>query len=151
MKGRKPKPKAMKILAGTFREDRANPHEPVAPAAVPDCPLHLSDDARQEWFRVCGVLAKMGILSEHYRTPLAMYCAAYARWANAEKEVREGGEIVKSPNGYPIQNPYLAVANKAMEQMIKLAPEFGMSPSSLSRVHSQPEQKQGVASRKRTA
>ena len=42
--------------------------------------------------------------------------------------------MVKSPNGFPIQSPYLAVANKAMEQMRAMLTEFGMSPSSRTRV-----------------
>ena len=36
--------------------------------------------------------------------------------------------MVKSPNGFPMQSPYLAVANKSMEQMRGLLTEFGMSP-----------------------
>lgn len=43
------------------------------------------------------------------------------------------GTVVKSPSGYPIQSPYLAIANKAHEQMTKLLAEFGMTPSSRSR------------------
>jgi len=38
--------------------------------------------------------------------------------------------VIKSPSGFPIQSPYLAIANKAMDQMTKLLTEFGMSPSS---------------------
>jgi P27 family predicted phage terminase small subunit len=42
--------------------------------------------------------------------------------------------MVKSPNGFPMQSPYLAVANKAMEQMRGLLTEFGMSPASRTRI-----------------
>jgi phage terminase small subunit len=38
-----------------------------------------------------------------------------------------------------MQSPYLAVANKAMEQMRALLAEFGMSPSSRTRVHATPQ------------
>lgn len=62
------------------------------------------------------------------------YCQAWARWVDAEGQVAKLGTIVKTANGNLIQNPYLAVANRALEQMTRLATEFGMTPSSRSRV-----------------
>ena len=38
------------------------------------------------------------------------------------------GTMVKSPNGYPMQSPYVAVANKQVEIMGRIAAEFGMTP-----------------------
>lgn len=43
--------------------------------------------------------------------------------------------MVKAPSGFPVQSPFLAIANKALEQMTKLMIEFGMTPSSRTRVH----------------
>jgi P27 family predicted phage terminase small subunit len=42
--------------------------------------------------------------------------------------------MVRSPSGYPIQNPMLAIANKAQEQCLKILAEFGLTPSSRSRI-----------------
>jgi len=50
--------------------------------------------------------------------------------------VREMGMIVKSPKGYPIQNPFLAIANKAQRTCMDILTEFGMTPSSRTRVQS---------------
>ena len=44
--------------------------------------------------------------------------------------------IVKSPNGFPVQSPYLSVANKALAQMSKLLVDFGLSPASGARINS---------------
>jgi P27 family predicted phage terminase small subunit len=53
--------------------------------------------------------------------------------------------LVKSPSGYAIQNPWLSIANKAFDQMMKLMTEFGMTPSSRSRVKTiQPKTPSGV-------
>ncbi len=82
-------------------------------------------------------LLALGVLTTVDRAALAAYCVAYARWAEAEKQVEKLGTIVKTANGNLIQNPYLAVANRAMEQMTRLASEFGMTPSSRSRVQVQ--------------
>ncbi len=39
-----------------------------------------------------------------------------------------------APSGYPVQSPYLLIANKAMEQMEKMLSHFGMSPSTRTKV-----------------
>ena len=79
-------------------------------------------------------LLDLGILTTVDRAVLAGYCVAYARWAEAETQVSKLGPVVKTAGGNLIQNPYLSIANKALEQMTKLAAEFGMTPSSRSRV-----------------
>ena len=72
------------------------------------------------------------------RAALALYCGAWGRWVEAEKALRTYGAMIKSPSGFPMQSPYLAIANKAMEQMRAMLCEFGMSPSSRTRVHATP-------------
>ncbi len=79
-------------------------------------------------------LLALGVLTTVDRAALAAYCVAYARWADAEAQVTKLGTVVKTANGNLIQNPYLAVANRAMDQMMKAAGEFGMTPSSRSRM-----------------
>jgi P27 family predicted phage terminase small subunit len=80
------------------------------------------------------MLRPIGVLTEIDGDALAAYCAAYARWADAEQHLNEDGPIVKSPTGYPIQNPYLAIANKALEQMDARLAKFGMTPADRTRV-----------------
>ena len=58
-----------------------------------------------------------------------------SRWVRAEMLVRKYGEIVKSPEkGFPMKSPYLTVADQALETMRKLMVEFGLTPSSRSRI-----------------
>jgi phage terminase small subunit len=42
--------------------------------------------------------------------------------------------MLKSPTGYPIQSPYLAIANRQAEIMLRVASEFGFTPASRSRI-----------------
>jgi len=44
--------------------------------------------------------------------------------------------MIKSPNGYPVQSPYLAVANRHADTMIRIASEFGFTPASRTRIFS---------------
>ena len=48
--------------------------------------------------------------------------------------VQKHGAMIKSPNGYPMQSPYLSHANKQFEIMMKIATEFGFTPASRARV-----------------
>jgi P27 family predicted phage terminase small subunit len=73
------------------------------------------------------------------RAALAAYCVNYARWQKAETEIERLGPVVKSPkSGFPIQNPYVAIANTALDLMRKFLIEFGMTPASRSRLHIDP-------------
>ena len=137
-RGAKPKPTRLKVLSGTLRNDRTNALEPDVRAAIPTCPRKLSPVAKREWKRVAGILADAGLLSTIDRAALAGYCQAWATWIEAQASLREYGVIIKSPNGYPMPSPYLSVANKAFEQMRMMLAEFGMSPSSRTRVEALP-------------
>jgi len=132
MRGRKPKPEGL-----STRRPRRREGGPVA--KLPPCPAHLQGEARKEWFRIGHQLVSYGLMTEVDKAALAAYCQAWARWVEAEEQVGKFGTVIKSPNGFPVQSPYLPIANRAMEQMMRLLVEFGMSPSSRSRVTVQPQ------------
>jgi P27 family predicted phage terminase small subunit len=48
--------------------------------------------------------------------------------------IQKFGAMVKSPSGYPIQSPYIAIANRQFEIMMRIASEFGFTPASRSRI-----------------
>jgi len=48
--------------------------------------------------------------------------------------IQKYGTMMKSPSGYPIQSPYVAIANKQAEIMMKIASEFGFTPASRGRL-----------------
>ena len=65
-----------------------------------------------------------------------MHCDADAQYFEAMQEVQKYGAMIKSPNGYPVQSPYLAVANRHADTMVRIASEFGFTPASRSRIFS---------------
>jgi P27 family predicted phage terminase small subunit len=137
--GRKPLPTSVKVLRGNPGKRPLSDGEPRPEATLPAPPSHLSAEAKREWQRLGRQLVAMGLMTKIDRAALAMYCQAWARWLEAEKALKAYGVMVKSPNGFPMQSPYLAVANKAMEQIRAMLTEFGMSPSSRTRVHVTPQ------------
>jgi P27 family predicted phage terminase small subunit len=135
MKGRKPTPTTLKLLNGNPGKRPLNEREPQAPQGVPEIPEWLDDEAKAEWSRITIDLAEMGLLSKADRPALAAYCTAWSRWVDAEAQVKKYGTVVKSPDkGFPMKSPYLSIADQAMELMRKLLVEFGLTPSSRSRI-----------------
>jgi P27 family predicted phage terminase small subunit len=135
MAGRRPKPTKLKLLQGTQRSDRINRQEPDPKSEIPSCPKHLQGEARREWKRITKELGALGLLTRVDRAAIAGYCDAYGRWAEAAAKLSEKGLLVKAPSGYPILNPYLSIINSALDQMRKFLTEFGMTPSSRTRIN----------------
>ncbi|MBF4014832.1 phage terminase small subunit P27 family [Burkholderia pseudomallei] len=133
MPGRRPTPTALKLVRGNPGKRPLQRNEP-RPSLNVTMPDWLSPDAAKHWPAIAEQLHQVGLLTAIDVTALGLYCEAFARWKDANARIVKYGTVIKSPNGYPIQSPYLAIANKAHEQMTKLLAEFGMTPSSRSRV-----------------
>ena len=136
--GPPPIPTKLKLLRGNPGKQKLNKREPKPPASLPSCPAHLGRIAKQEWRRICKQLHAVGLITQLDRAGVAAYCIAWARWFEAEQKIRKLGAVVKSPNGWPMQNPYLAIANKAMRQMTSYLNEFGMTPAARTRIEVKP-------------
>jgi P27 family predicted phage terminase small subunit len=134
MRGRRPKPTRLKLLTGNPGKRPLNENEPRPEAAVPECPPELGPVARKEWDRLIGELSALRMLTHLDRAALAAYCGAYALWAEATEAIQKYGVMIKSPQGFPIQSPYLAIANRQAEIMMRIASEFGFTPASRSRI-----------------
>jgi P27 family predicted phage terminase small subunit len=134
MRGRRPKPTRLKVLTGNPGKRPLNQTEPRPEPVIPDCPAELGEVARREWNRLAGELASLKLLTNLDRAALAAYCGAYALWAEATEAIQKCGSMIKSPSGYPVQSPYLAMANRQAEIMMRIASEFGFTPASRSRI-----------------
>lgn len=134
--GRRPLPTPLKLLKGTMNPSRENTREAKPKVKIPTAPRHLSITERYEYRRLGKRLAVNGLATEIDGLALAMLAQTWVKYQNASEKVRATGLLVKAPSGYPIQNPHLTIMNKAQEQLHKLLVEFGMTPSSRSRVRS---------------
>lgn len=135
----RPTPTALKILQGNPGKRPLNKTEPKPPSGIPQCPSHLNEEARREWRRISRELLSAGLLTRVDRAALAAYCQTWSRWVEAEQQLSKLGEnalVVKARSGYPMPNPYIGIANKALELMKGFLIEFGLTPSSRSGLHS---------------
>lgn len=134
MRGRKPKPTAIKLLEGNPGKRAIRGDEPRPPDGLPTCPAHLTPTAKAEWKRLAGNLHAMGVLTQVDRAAMAAYCQAWGRWVEAERKLAETPMLLKTPAGYIQPSPWLAISAKQQELMLKFAAEFGLTPSARCRI-----------------
>lgn len=133
-RGRKPKPTAIKVLEGNPGKRELNLYEPKPDKKMPKCPDWLEDEAKAEWKRLAKNLNELGLLTELDMAAFASYCQAYARWMEAEEFISQHGTIVKTKTGYWQQVPQVSIAHSNQKIMMQAASEFGLTPSSRSRI-----------------
>lgn len=134
MKGRKPIPTALKVLAGNPGHRPLNRGEARLQTQMMRAPKHLDAEAKAEWRRIVRPLYNAGLLTSVDRAALAAYCQAYSRWVRASREMDYQDFILETDKGYSYPNPLLGIINGALDTMRKFAVEFGMTPSARSRV-----------------
>ena len=132
--GRRPKPTALKELAGNPGKRALNTREPKPRARRPRMPAHLSPEAAVEWRRITRELRGMNLLSSADADAIAMYADTYDRWVQASAALRAGGMVVTTENGFPVQSPYIGIINQCLRTMQRLLIEFGMTPAARSRI-----------------
>jgi P27 family predicted phage terminase small subunit len=140
MRGRKPTSTTQRKLDGNPGHRSLNDREPLPPpidlTRFEDLPAELTDDtpATKEWQRLAPMLRRCRQITEADRAALIALCLSWSRYLEATTRVRKLGMITPSRNGYPMQNPYLAIAKGALVECTRLWAELGLTPSSRSRV-----------------
>lgn len=133
-KGRKPKPLALQLIEGEKNKDRINDAQPKPRPVAPKVPKELSPVAKKHYKKISETLERLGVLTEIDGAALFAYCAAYGRWIEAEQTIKEKGLLYKSPAGAVGVSPMVRIANQAIDQMMKIASEFGMTPASRTKI-----------------
>ena len=167
MPGAPRKPTKIKLLEGTYREDRHGKleDEPNPETEIPDIPKTLNGEAKKEWLRITPLLEELGMISKINMSSLANYCKLWGRWLKAEKMIDKEGEVImvvfdqrrgkmgspkddKPGDEIPMKiycsakkNPWVDISLKCVQECRKLATEFGLTPASISKVTATPKEK----------
>jgi P27 family predicted phage terminase small subunit len=119
-----------------------NANAPEPELEIPECPKHLSDDAKAEWDEIAPELYKLGLLSKIDKSALASYCDSYGRWVQACRRINRDGLIVTEIGSTSQEtkkpNPAIKIAQTEKVLMRQLLTEFGMTPAARSRVDAKP-------------
>jgi P27 family predicted phage terminase small subunit len=138
-RGRKPKPTAQRRLEGNPGRRPFNDDEPLPPPVDEtfDAPPEELDGhvkAIAEWRRLVPLLRATRTITHADRAVLLALCLEWSRYLSATAEVRTKGMVIASPSGYPMVNPFVPIATKALAACTRLWPELGLTPSSRSRL-----------------
>jgi P27 family predicted phage terminase small subunit len=135
MRGRKPKPTAIKRRHGNPGKRRLPKDEPrPRPLGIEAPPAHLSPDAQVEWQRMLDELRAQQLVTVLDLGLLAAWCTAWGDYVEAERQIRVTGAVIKSRDRGMVRNPWVLIRNKSVEQMCRIAGEFGLSPASRPRL-----------------
>lgn len=139
MRGRKPKPTALKLAEGNPGKRKINRGEPKPDGAAPACPRHLKGEARKEWVRLVPELEKIGLMTKVDLAAMACYCESWGLYlqalaAMARPAKKGGGAVTVTDKGNQIQSPWLAIANRQKALIRSFLAEFGLTPATRSRL-----------------
>jgi len=133
MRGRMPTPTAILEARGS---PCAKPRlgEPRLPVERPSCPRWLKGETRAEWNRQAKALESAGILARCDRALLAAYCEAWGEFVEAVRRLEADGYTTTTDKGYTMASPWVAIKNRAVERLVKLADRFGFGPAARARL-----------------
>lgn len=144
MAGRKATPDAMKKLLGNpgrrpIKEDKTEVVQWIEP------PEEVKDRSRalKKWNEVCPELGAVGVLSALDGHALTMMVLAWADFLDAWDEVEAHGVLVDHTSATGVTtikaNPAIGVRDAADRRYRSVLADFGMTPSSRTKVERHPE------------
>lgn len=130
------KPTQLKLIQGNPGRRKLNDDVVLDSACgIPDPPAHLDRIAKKEWKRLAPVVFKAGLLTDGDIAAFGAYCTAFSSWYYAEKSLQatlsenSGSLTFETDKGYQQQIPEIGIVNQARLTMVKIAREFGLTPS----------------------
>jgi P27 family predicted phage terminase small subunit len=101
-------------------------------------PTGLSDDAKALWKNYSAQLHSLGVLTTNDATALLLLVNAHVSYLTLETEIATHGHMIRGRMGEMVRNPAVAMRNDAWKRLLKILQEFGMSPSSRTRISAIP-------------
>jgi P27 family predicted phage terminase small subunit len=141
MAGRKRLPTAMKVIKGTAQPCRINKQEPKPEIASGDAPAWMSAQAKEFYAEIAPYLEKLKVISKGDTAALSLLADTWAEFRQADEVLRSHGKLsyeTKNQAGETMHRAYPEVAIKrtAAKHFQSLLSEFGLTPSSRSKVSS---------------
>jgi len=135
-RGRKKVPTKIKELQGTAKPERMleNEMQVALVEKIPLAPEWLSEIGKQEWIKVCTELFNKQMLHQIDLSLLEAYCNAISLHIETEQMLREKGriQVYKNADGtlkHMQAVPYQKIANDALDRALKIATQFGFTPT----------------------
>jgi len=140
-KGRKKIPTEIKKARGTLRKSREldSQMEVQKVDAIPTAPKWLSPIGEEQFNVVVNQLNSLGMLYEIDLKLIEAYANSMALHIECEQQLRINGRIMvyRDEEGNPKHSqivPLQTVSKQALDQAVKLAVQFGITPSSRTKI-----------------
>ena len=141
MTGRKKIPTEVKKARGTLQKCREldNPMEVAKVSGLPAAPKWLSKIGKEQYKLVVKQLNDLDMLYQVDLKLIEAYANTMALHIEAEQELRRVGRIMvyKDDEGRPKHSqvvPMQTISKQALDQAIKIASHFGLTPSSRTKI-----------------
>ena len=141
MSGRKKIPTELKKARGTLRKSREldNPMEVAKVSGVPVAPKWLSEIGKEQYNLVVKQLNDLGMLYQVDLKLIEAYSNSMALHIEAEQELRRVGRVMvyRDDENRPKHSqivPLQTISKQALDQAIKIASHFGLTPSSRTKI-----------------
>jgi len=135
--GRKPKPMGLRIIEGNREHRPINKNEPKPSPIAPDPPDFLEGLALDTWNDVAPKLERLGILTELDGFALAAMCLEWSEYIKLRTSGEESIQVFA--NGTRNLSPEISAAHKCLKEARAFFGEFGLTPSSRSRLSIMPD------------
>lgn len=136
VRGRKPKPVAIKKFEGNPGNRPLPPDDPAPRLASFEPPAKLSNLAYaiEFWREHVIALDAIGVLRSIDRAAFEAAARDYHEYLVAEEKIGSLGRIIATQEGNLIQNPWVSIRNKAQKRWKDWLAEFGLTPSARARL-----------------
>jgi P27 family predicted phage terminase small subunit len=142
MGGRKKIPTKIKEAQGTLRKHREVENEMSVDIcnSLPETPGWLSELGKQEWGKITKQLYELEMLHVVDLKLIEAYCNEMSTYLECEQELRKEGriDIFKNIDGsirVTKIKPLQKIAKESLNAAIKLATQFGITPSARSSIN----------------
>lgn len=139
-RGRRPKPTAVKEIAGNPGHRPLNESEPKPPASNARAPRGLGQEGSRFWKKYAPALAALNVLTDVDVPAFRMAAEHYEIAMRAAQELRVDELVIEGKDG-PKKNPLAQILKDNSAALRSFLTEFGMTPASRSKLHTEaPEQ-----------
>lgn len=133
-RGPAPKPTVLRVLEGNPGKRPLNKREPKPRIRTPKAPAYLDLYAKAHWDELIPELEHIpGLLTAVDGGMLTLLCQTYSEWRMADEIIQRDGLTVETKGG-TWARPEVKIRDSASKRYRAMAAEFGLTPSSRSRI-----------------
>ncbi|MGB9780630.1 phage terminase small subunit P27 family [Caldanaerobacter sp.] len=145
-RGPAPKPTALKVLLGNPGKRPLNRNEPKPEVGLPKCPSWLPKEVKKKWKELGQKLERIGLITKVDDMAFMMMLMHWYLACEAAKAISQEGLITKDSKGRPRKNPLHQVLRDHSDSLKSYLSEFGLTPSSRSKLNvPQPEEQDDIS------